>query len=531
MMCLMAARLTLSDSDLPPKLTSEERDGNMFSTPVMPAQCPGTCLNRLMHRTSAVVILAVALCVAQMKSSQRANAKEASRPNVLFIFADDQSYETLGVAGNEIVQTPNLDALASRGTRFSHCYNMGSWSGAVCVASRTMLNSGRYLWRAEAIYGQSEQERQAGRWWSHYMQQAGYKAYMTGKWHCRASAEKSFDVAKHVRGGMPNQTPAGYDRPKSPEDKTWSPSDPKFGGFWEGGKHWSEVVADDAIDYLDDAQRDNNPFFMYIAFNAPHDPRQSPQAYVDRYPVDTIPVPEDFLPLYPHKDKIGLGKSLRDEALGVFPRTPYCVQVHRQEYYAIISHMDTQIGRILDRLKASKQADNTWIIFTADHGLACGHHGLMGKQNMYDHSVRVPFIIVPPGGKTARVIDDPIYLQSVMPTTLDLAGIERPEHVEFQSLLPILDGKPSQIDCVYGAYLNLQRSVRTDRHKLIVYPKAKVVRLFDVQHDSLEMNDLANHADALPIVRNLFAKLLRKQDELGDKLDLTETLDQWMTSR
>ncbi|MEZ6089353.1 MAG: sulfatase-like hydrolase/transferase [Pirellulaceae bacterium] len=503
----------------------------MFSVLNMPSGIQRDCSSLQYRKTSLLGMLMLAACVAHVVAPHRAAADQASRPNILFIFADDQSYETLGVAGNRVVQTPNLDALAARGTRFSQCFNMGSWSGAVCVASRTMLNSGRYLWRAEAIYKQSDQEREAGRWWSEYMRRAGYKTYMTGKWHCRASAEKSFDVTRHVRGGMPNQTPEGYDRPKSADDNTWSPSDPKFGGFWEGGKHWSEVVADDAIDYLNEAGGANNPFFMYIAFNAPHDPRQSPQSYVDRYPVESIPVPEDFLPLYPFKDKIGLGKSLRDEALGVFPRTRYCVQVHRQEYYAIISHMDAQIGRVLDRLKESKQADNTWVFFTADHGLACGHHGLMGKQNMYDHSLRVPFVVVPPGEQTARVIDDPIYLQSVMPTTLELAAVDRPEHVEFQSLLPVLNGKPSQIDVVYGAYLDLQRCVRTDRHKLIVYPKAEAVRLYDLKNDPQEMHDLADRPESLPIMRELFAELLKKQSQLGDQLDLEKTLPQLTASR
>ncbi|QDS88830.1 Arylsulfatase [Rosistilla ulvae] len=454
--------------------------------------------------------------------------ESGERPNILFLFSDDQCYETVGALGNDEIETPALDQLAARGTTFTHCFNMGSWSGAVCVASRTMLNSGRYVWSANAIYDKSEQERKAGRWWSEYLKRAGYKTYMTGKWHVRADANKAFDDARHVRGGMPQQTPTGYGRPLADGSDPWSPSDPKFGGYWKGGKHWSEVVGDDAIDFIDDAAGQEKPFFMYVAFNAPHDPRQSPQEYVDRYPIDRISIPKNFLPLYPHKDAIGLGPSLRDEALGIFPRTEHCVKVQRQEYYSIITHMDAQIGRILDRLKAAGMADNTWIFFTSDHGLACGHHGLMGKQNMYDHSVRVPFMVVAPDVDAGRRIDAPIYLQDVMPTTLQLAGVKKPDHVDFQSVLPLLAGQGERRESIYGAYLDLQRSLRTDRYKLILYPRANVVRLYDLHRDPDEMNDLAGDPASETIIKRMFAELRRQQAELGDSLDLSEPFADWM---
>ncbi|MCR9294185.1 MAG: sulfatase-like hydrolase/transferase [bacterium] len=449
-------------------------------------------------------------------------ADDSARPNILFIFADDQSYETIHALGNSEIQTPSLDRLVAQGTTFSHAYNMGSWSGAVCVASRTMLNSGRFVWRAKAIYDTSEQERLAGRWWSEYMKQAGYKTYFTGKWHCKADAEKAFDVVRNVRGGMPNQTDAGYDRPQPDGTDPWSPADPQFGGYWKGGKHWSEVVGDDAVDFLDMAQDQQQPFFMYVAFNAPHDPRQSPQEFVDRYPQEKVQVPVNFLPMYPHKDQIGLGASLRDEKLGTFPRTELCVRVHRQEYYAIITHMDVQIGRILDKLEASGMADNTWIFFTADHGLACGHHGLMGKQNMYDHSLRVPFLVAGPAAAANVQIEAPIYLQDVMPTCLELAGVDKPEHVEFQSILPILGGQASSYQEIYGCYLELQRCIRTQRHKLICYPKAKVVRLFDLAEDPMEMRDLADLPDYQQLKKELFALLLQQQELQDDTLDLSQ---------
>ena len=467
-------------------------------------------------------ILCLAVCAVVYFSHlvKRANADE--RPNILFVFADDQCFDTINALGNNEVETPHLDRLARRGTTFTHAYNMGSWSGAVCVASRTMLNSGRFVWDANAIYGKSEREREEGRWWGEIMKSAGYRTYMTGKWHCRAKAEASFDVVRDVRPGMPKDVKLGYNRPIEGQLDPWSPSDPKFGGFWEGGTHWSEVVANHADDFLQQAAKESEPFFMYLAFNATHDPRQSPAEFIEKYPVDDVLVPRNFQPLYPFAETIGCGKSLRDERLAPFPRTKYAVRVHRQEYYAILTHMDEMIGRIFDSLEESGKADNTWIFFTADHGLAVGQHGLLGKQNMYDHSVRVPFIVAGPAVDANKRINDPVYLQDVMPTTLELAKVEKPEHVQFNSVLPMLDGGPSPYEEIYGAYLDKQRSIRTDHYKLIVYPKAEVVRLYDVQQDPLEINDLAGEPGMRSIVKDLFARLVSVQQELKDKLDLTQ---------
>jgi len=445
-----------------------------------------------------------------------------SKPNIVFIFADDQCFDTIAELGNEEVITPHLDDLARRGTTFTHAYNMGSWSGAVCVASRTMLNSGRFVWNAREIYAQSENERQAGRWWGEIMKSAGYRTYMTGKWHCRANAEASFDVVRDVRPGMPKDVKAGYNRPIKGEVDPWSPSDPRFGGFWEGGTHWSEVVANHSIDFLRDASQQDDPFFMYLAFNATHDPRQSPAEYLAKYDPDQIRVPHSYLPIYPYAEEIGCGPGLRDEKLAPFPRTEYAVRVHRHEYYAILTHMDAMIGRILEELEATGRANNTWIIFTADHGLAVGHHGLLGKQNMYDHSVRVPFMIVGPGAEPGKRIDEPIYLQDAMPTTLALAEISQPEHVEFHSILPMLEGNPSPYSEIYGCYLDKQRSIRTDQYKLIVYPKANVIRLYDLANDPEELLDIAQVPTNKSLVASLFGRLLQLQSDMNDSLDLTE---------
>ena len=449
----------------------------------------------------------------------------AEKPNILFLFADDLTHEALGMRDLVDVDTPHLDKLARRSALFTHAYNMGSWSGAVCVASRTMLNTGRYVWRAQAVYGKKEmaQEQARGVLWSQLMKKAGYQTFMTGKWHVAAPADKAFDVARHVRGGMPKQTDAGYNRPIDGQADPWDPADPKFGGFWEGGKHWSEVVADDAIDYLQEAKERPEPFFMYIAFNAPHDPRQSPADYLARYPLERMTVPANFQPLYPYRDGIGCSPSLRDEHLAPFPRTEHAVKVHRREYFSIITHLDAQVGRILASLDASGKADKTWIVFTADHGLAVGQHGLIGKQNMYDHSVRVPLTVVGPGVEAGHTIDTPVYLQDVMPTTLELAGMDRPDHVDFRSLMPLLRGERVEpYDAIYGGYIDLQRMVVDEGYKLILYPKIKVWRLYHVADDPHELHDLASKTEELERAQRLFHRFLRLQDETGDTLNVRD---------
>ena len=448
-------------------------------------------------------------------------AEPAAKPNFLFIFADDQCYDTIKSLGNDEIQTPNLDRIVSSGTTFTHAYNMGSWSGAVCVASRTMINTGRFVWNALKVYRSSEQEREAGRFWSEHLKKAGYRTYMTGKWHVRAKAEKAFDVTAHIRGGMPNQTKAGYNRPHEGKPDAWKPWDKSFDGFWKGGKHWSEIVADDAIDFLADAEKRDNPFFMYIAFNAPHDPRQSPKEYVDRYPLDKVKVPANFLPEYPHNSGMGCGRGLRDEKLAPFPRSHYAVKVNRQEYYAIITHMDTQIGRILDVLEKSGKKDNTYVFYSADHGLGVGQHGLLGKQNMYDHSLRVPMMVIGPGIDKGKRLDTPVYLQDIMATTLDLAGIKKPGYVQFNSLMPILRGESKGFyDAIYGAYLAKQRAVIYKGHKLILYPGIGVQRLYNLEKDPQEMKDIIKEKGSARLAKELFAKLLELQPETGDTLDL-----------
>jgi len=476
----------------------------------------------LIHRICALSLLGLLGGFGAGLSVSR-SGQAADRPNILFLLADDQCFRTLRAAGNDEIQTPALDRLMARGTSFRRAYNSGGWHGAICVASRTMLNTGLQLWKARDADRRLRADwLQRGRLWPQLMSAAGYQTFLTGKWHLSVDASQVFETARHVRGGMPEQTPAGYNRPTDRADSEWLPWDEARGGFWEGGRHWSEVVADDAVDYLKMAAADERPFFIYAAFNAPHDPRQAPKQFVDMYPADQVRVPGSFVPRYPHE--IGV-YEIRDEKLAPLPRTEWSVQVNRQEYYAIITHMDQQIGRILQALDESGEADRTWIVFTADHGLACGNHGLMGKQNLYDHSVRVPFLVSGPGVPAGVQRDEFVYLQDVMPTVLELAGAAIPEHVEFRSLLPLLQGTAGDSglewrDSVTGSYMQSQRMITVGHDKLIVYPKIGVSLLYDLASDPEELRDISAAPGGLERKRRLFGRLQDEQRRMADELDL-----------
>ncbi len=476
-------------------------------------------------------------------------------PNIVFIFTDDQTYKTVRALGYNEINTPNLDRLVNGGTTFTHAYNMGGWHGAVCVASRTMINSGAFIWNAKKKESQWNKKDTIAlnETWSRLMSQQGYSTYMTGKWHVAAPAAELFDRVEHVRPGMPDDKrgklaeavkkwkaesgnmkdwnsymPVGYGRPLGENDHSWSPNDTIHGGFWQGGKHWSEVVKDDALEFIADASEKKDPFFMYLAFNAPHDPRQAPQKFIDMYPLEKIEVPENFLPEYPWKNEIGNNPGLRDEALAPFPRTKYAVKKHRQEYYAIISHLDEQIGEILDALEATGKMDNTYIFFTADHGLSVGQHGLLGKQSLFDHSIRVPLMVVGPDVPKGQELSQDVYLQDIMASSLELAGIQKPSYVEFNSFMDIVKGQKneSHYDAIYGAYVNFQRMIRKDGFKLLVFPKIKKVQLFDLKNDPNEVTDLSENPKYQHKVRTLFIDLMELQSSMGDELNLDEIYGQ-----
>ncbi|MFI3322428.1 MAG: sulfatase-like hydrolase/transferase [Rikenellaceae bacterium] len=463
-------------------------------------------------------------------------AQKNEKPNIVFIFADDHSYECVGDIGRDKVITPNLDRLLKNGTHFTHAFNQGAWHGAVSVASRSMLATGANLWKVNDVIktnnaNQNDASYVHRPYWTEMIKKEGYDTYFTGKWHVNGvKVDEVFDTAKNVRGGMADQHDDCYNREfiEGTPDK-WTSYDESYGGQWQGGKHWAEVVKDDAVEYMDMVKDSDNPFFMYLAFNSPHDPRQAPKEFFDKYSLDDITVSENFVGKYEFADDIGCSVKLRDERLAPFPRTEYSVKLNRKEYYAMITHMDHQIGEILDALEKSGKMDNTYIIYTADHGISIGDHGFLGKQNQYDASVRVPFIVVGPDVPKNKQIDDLIYVQDAMATTLDIAGSDGTEIVDFKSVLPLInDKKAEKRDAVYGAYMTLQRMIRTEEYKMIIYPDINVVRLYNIKKDPLEMVDLAKNSKYRKTLEQLFKQFKELQVEVEDKLDVTAAFNAFM---
>lgn len=483
-----------------------------------------------MNRRNFLALSASALAAASARedvAAEEPSLSPSTRPNFLFLIADDLMFRTINSVNNPEVNTPNVDRLVRSGCCFTHCFHQGSWTGAVCVASRTMLNTGLTTFRAH----RDDAANQASNvpMWGQTLRGAGYDTFITGKWHLDAvGLQRSFSELGPVAPGFLNSTPDMYDRPAP--GNTWDPTNRALFGHWlhtglwlqktDRIQHSSELYADAAVDHLTRViPGRTTPFFMYVGFNAPHDPRQAPQEFLDLYPPNKIAIPPNYLPQHPFDQG---DYRTRDELLAPFPRTEHDVQVHRREYYAIISHMDSQIGRILDALHRSGKAHNTYVILTADHGLAVGEHGLMGKQNQYECSMRMPLIVAGPGIRPGKQVDHMVYQHSMYATTCDLAGVPIPKHVEFPSLAPMLrqdDASPVN-DAMFGWLNILQRSIRTRQHKLIFYAQLKRFQVFDLEKDPWEMHDLVDDPAYASVKTDLIRRLKEKQHELGDTMDL-----------
>lgn len=428
----------------------------------------------------------------------------AERPNVLFIFSDDQRADTIAALGNTHVTTPNLDRLVRAGTAFTRAYCMGAQQGAVCVPSRAMLMSGRTLFRIkENLEGQGT--------WPEEFREQGYATFLTGKWHNGAPAAlRSFAEGKAIfLGGMGDP----YKLKLHDISKEHTLVNPR-----ESGEHSVKLFADSAIEFIR-GQKGVVPFLCYVAFNAPHDPRVAPAPYHTQANANQPPAPANFLPQHPFNNG---ALTIRDEQLAPWPRTPEIVRQHLADYHAYIRFMDDQIGRILEALKASGQYDNTIIVFSSDHGLAIGSHGLFGKQNLYDHSMHAPLIIGGAGLPKDKRADGMCYLLDIFPTLGDLCGVEGPAGSEGTSLVPVLFGKKREHrDAIFTAYTKVQRAVRDDRWKLIVYPQINLTQLFDLQTDPNELNNLASSPAHAAQVKRMLTLLKQEQQRAADGQALT----------
>jgi len=432
-----------------------------------------------------------------------------AQPNILFLFADDQRADTIAAWGNKFIQTPTLDRLVGRGFSFRNNYCFGSNSGAVCVPSRAMLMSGR-TWLDVTANLNGPPGGETPPLLPQLLRENGYTVFATGKWHNgQSSFHRAFGHGKSVFfGGMNDHTQVHV-------------ADVEGGRVFNqrvAPKFSSEQFADTAIEFLE-SHRGPAPFFCYVAFTAPHDPRNPPEKYREMYYRRRPPLPANFLPQHPFDN--GFMKGVRDENLAPYPRTKEVISDQLCEYYGHITFLDEQIARILATLERTGRAQNTIIVYTADHGLALGSHGLLGKQSLYEHSMRSPLVIVGPGiphGETRAFT----YLFDLFPTICGLARVTPPHKIAGESLQPLWAGDRKQIrDSIFLPFQNLIRSVRDERWKLIVYPPINHRQLFDLQNDPDEMHDLAADPTHAGEIDRLTALMKSWQAKAGDRQALT----------
>jgi len=361
-----------------------------------------------------------------------------------------------------------------------------------------------------------------------HLQSHGYRTWCTGKWHNGVSSfSRNFSDGDDIFfGGMDdhwNVPVFDYD-PEGRFDATLLQCQDAFksniltirkGNHVHAGRHSSEIFADRATEWLK-GYDSPDPFFMYVSFMAPHDPRTMPKMFLDLYEPGEIPLPENFAKLHPFNNGDLRG---RDEMLEEIPRDPAKIRQHIAEYFAMITHLDVQIGRIMDVLDKRGMADDTIVVFAGDNGLAIGQHGLLGKQNLYEHSIRVPLIFSGPGIPKGVQRNAYAYLLDIFPTLCDLIGVATPSSVEGKSLQPVLND-PTAIPraTLFGAYREWQRMVKDDRHKLIEYvvDGCRTTQLFDLDRDPLECNNLARNRSYQDCINNLRSRLFEWRDDWDD---------------
>jgi choline-sulfatase len=437
-----------------------------------------------------IVIIAVALI-----SSMHTIAAEPKRPNILFVLVDDQSpFDLKCYNPQSPLNTPNIDRLAREGMVFDGAYHMGSFSGAVCTPSRHMIMSGRTLWHLPIAPKAMEKglcppklEQQTI---PAVFNRAGYATMRTCKQGNSYEAANKLFTVRH--------------------DAT------KRGGTAETGSAWH---GDRVMDYLTkrEATKDAKPFLIYFGFSHPHDERDGTPELLEKYGAvnhtdrskppalnaKQPKLPPNYLPSHPfHHGHPGL----RDEVAvsGVWERRDEAtIRNELGREFACSENIDIQVGRVLEKLEAMGELDNTYIFYTADHGMAIGRHGLQGKQNLYQHTWRVPFLVRGPGIQAGSRVEGNIYLLDVLSTLCDVANITAPETNQGTSFKPVLQGEKTTVrDTLYGAYNGGtkpgMRSIKQGDWKLIKYDvmngSVRETQLFNVKENPNEF--LTQHHEA-----------------------------------
>lgn len=447
------------------------------------------------------------------------------RPNIVWLFPDEWRYDAAGFAGNPVIQTPHLDALASRGTVFPRAY----CEAPVCAPSRASLLSGSYArdhGKVNNGWDQGPFPPPEAPNFLHALRDAGYRTGQVGKMHFFDRLHEPEELAAYGLDDVAEE----YDKIMLRRDFMDTPYTRYLDGLglldaWRAHQdeqteimfgrdpHGRRAVPEDlahehALDAFIGAQArrfvrayadDDRPFFLWAAFVGPHIPFDGPPPFADRYDPDTIPLGDTTWRGAPDNDWGAHLRMVRDMFLcEQYDDADY--RLMAKHYYASISLIDAQIGALVRTLEEVGLAEDTWIVLSSDHGELLGDHGLLTKGVFYETSVRVPVLVVPPAGRhlEQRVRDDLVQGFDVPATILDLAGAD-PGAFLGRSLL----GQGPARDAVFSQITGFTM-VATDRHKLVVAnathePQA----LFDLVEDPDEERDVLGEPGRAPIVAAL----------------------------
>ena len=478
-------------------------------------------MSRIHFPTSRRNLAVLALTVALMASA--CQVADDTPLNVVLLYTDDQRYNTIAALGNDEIHTPNLDWLVQNGTSFTHAHTMGGQHGALCAPSRSMLMTGRPLFRLLETGDRIPEDHTM---MPEVLAEAGYTTFATGKWHNdKASFARAFQMGDHIFfGGMHWPNVGGHESPLLHEFDSTGTYPTEARRPVEG--YSSTLYADAAINFLNHMSDADRPFLAYVSFTSPHDPRTPPAPFDTMYTPESVSLPPNYLPEHPFDN----GElRVRDENLREHPRTEAIVREELALYYGMISELDAQIGRIIDALRENDQLDHTLIIMAGDNGLAVGSHGLLGKQNLYEHSMRVPMVFVGPNIPANTQRDALVYVFDVFPTVASLLGLSVPATVEGADLQPFMaDADLPGRDAAFYAYRNEQRGIRTkDGWKYLQYEVngTHTEQLFDLNSDPHEITNLATDAAMDSNLESMRSLLVEESRRWSDPLDLSEP--QW----
>ncbi|MBM3865734.1 MAG: choline-sulfatase [Verrucomicrobia bacterium] len=427
-------------------------------------------------------------------------------PNVLLILADDLRPDAPGFAGGRDARTPHLDALARGGAVFPRA----ACSYPICHVSRSELLCGQLaLGRpGQGAPGGPVAFDPSSPLLPSRLAAAGWHTVHAGKWHVSGTpAQRGFrETAGMFSGGGAAGKPAAVERTPTGREVTgyrgWTFKDaagrpqPELGvGLTPETDRIITARAAEAIGRLRD-----RPFFLHVNFTAPHDPLLAPPGS-RRRPEPGLPANFRAAPDFETGNARG-----RDERIVPAPRTPEAVRAERELYFRLVEEVDRNVGELLQALAAAGARERTLVLFSSDNGLALGSHGLMGKQNQYEHSFNVPLVLAGPGVPAGRRFAAQCYLRDLYPTLCDLLGLATPAGLDGRSLLPVLRGERTEIhEAVFGYFTDTQRMIRTaDGWKLTWYPAIQRTELFHLNGDPDELHDLAGepaHAARLADLR------------------------------